>query len=67
MPLINKEKIIGWYNKSTDRFLCNECFFKEENIEKKDYKPVLEYEIREENMYICDECGERFEEVLNGS
>lgn len=72
MPLINKEKIIGWYDESINHFLCDECFSKElirEDKEKdyqpvvKDYQPVVEDKIRREDMYICDECGERFEEV----
>lgn len=65
MSLIIKEKIIGWYDESINHFLCDECFSKEVNRKdkEKNYQPVVEDEIREEDMYVCDTCGEKFEEV----
>lgn len=62
MPLINKEKLIGWYNESGNRFLCDKCFSKEkDSIKESDYKSVIEDELRDEDLFICDVCGERFE------
>ncbi len=60
MPYINQEKIIGWHDESTNRFLCDECFSKEKDIEEKDYEPVLEDKMKDEDLYICDGCKERF-------
>lgn len=60
MPYINQEKIIGWYNSETDCFLCNECSAEEKDIEENDYEPILEDEMRSEDLYICDECKEKF-------
>lgn len=61
MPLINKEKLIGWYNESTNHFLCDKCFSKEKDIEESDYEPVMKDKLRDEDLCICDACGERFE------
>ncbi len=62
MPYINTEKetIIGWYDTDANRFLCDECFSKEKDIEDKDYEPIVEDEMDSKDLYICDECRERF-------
>ena len=60
MPYIDQEDIIGWYNKSTNHFLCDECFTKVQDIERKDYEPVEKDEMDFKDLYICDECSERF-------
>ncbi len=60
MGYINQEKIIGWYNGSTNTFFCDECFSKKKGVEEKNCKPIEEDEMDSKDMYICDECGEKF-------
>lgn len=61
MGYLNTESLIGWHNESTNHFLCDECFEKEKDIEKNNYEPVMGDRLRDEDMYICDACGKRFE------
>jgi hypothetical protein len=59
MAYINKEHLIGWLHEDNYHFLCDKCFWEEENIERNDFKPVMKNEIRPEEMYVCDVCGEK--------
>jgi len=36
----NKTKIIGWYNKSSNHFLCFKCFIGMNELDKEKYKTV---------------------------
>jgi len=56
----NKTKIIGWYNKSSDHFLCFKCFTEMNESGKEKYKPVEEKSL-ENDIYTCDKCGRKFE------
>jgi len=60
MGLINIEQLAGWYNEDSNQFLCDKCFWKQKDIERNDYRPVIENEIRPEDMFICDACAEKF-------
>jgi len=54
------KRVIGWYNKAIDHFLCVDCFFKTKKINRKNYEPIRGNNL-EEDIYTCDECGEKFE------
>lgn len=62
---INKETVIGWYDESADHFLCDNCFSDEcdrKNIKEESYYPVTEERLKPDDLYICDECGKRWQE-----
>ena len=49
------KKEIGWYKESIDHFLCTNCFPKIEGLNKKDYKPIYEEDLKD-YIYSCDAC-----------
>ena len=54
-----ESKIIGWYNKSSDDFLCVDCFSKAKSLNQKNYKPIEENRL-ETDIYTCDRCRKEF-------
>jgi len=60
VPHLNLENLIGWYNNSRNHFLCDKCAPDNPN-ELEGYEPVMEDDLEDnEDLYTCDECGERF-------
>jgi len=62
----NQTKIIGWYNKSSDYFLCFKCFTEMNESGKEKYKPVKEKSL-ENDIYTCDKCGKVFNNKITDS
>jgi len=65
MPYIDKEKrdeyLVGFYLDRENLFLCCDCFNKSDH-KVEDFEEIFSSELKEKDLYECDECGAKFEE-----
>jgi len=62
----NETKIIGWYKKSSNYFLCSKCSINMNKFDKEKYEPV-EKKFLENDIYTCDKCGKAFNDRIVSS
>jgi len=55
-----QERIIGYYEKSSDTFLCNQCYSQIADIDKQNYEAIKTKNLQN-NIYECDKCKKKFD------